>query len=45
MEIQQPMIQIAVTHAIGSLYCTPVPVYKDGKRDYGLLCVLKAGSS
>ncbi|KAL5260959.1 hypothetical protein ACHWQZ_G006859 [Mnemiopsis leidyi] len=31
-ELPKPMVQIAVTHCIGSLYCTPVPIYNDGPQ-------------
>ena len=30
--IPNVMVQIAVTHAIGNLYCTPVPVYTSGPQ-------------
>jgi len=32
IELPKPMVQIAVTHCIGSLYCTPVPIYNDGPQ-------------
>lgn len=31
IELPKPMVQIAVTHCIGSLYCTPVPINNDGE--------------
>lgn len=30
--IPYPMVQIAVTHSVGNLYCTPVPIYADGPQ-------------